>query len=58
MLYYEDYRLKITKNENDLYDVYDNKFAGRKTYRNASKEWIDEYIKRVLSKRKNKVKRN
>lgn len=52
MLYYEDYRLKIIKNENDLYDVYDNKFAGRKTYRNASKEWIDEYIKRVLSKRK------
>ena len=53
--YYKDYRLKIIKKENGLYDVYDNKFAGRKTYRNANKEWVYEFIKRVLSKRKNKI---
>lgn len=57
-IYYEDFRLKITENENGRYDVFDNKFGGRCTHKNTSKEWVDDFIQRVLSKRKMSTKAN
>lgn len=53
MIYYEDYRLKIIETDGK-YTVYDEKIGGRAYYVNKSKEWIDEYIQRVKSKRKRK----
>ena len=55
MIYYEDYRLKIVETDGK-YTVYDEKIGGRAYYVNKSKEWIDEYIQRVQSKRKRKSK--
>ena len=57
MIYYEDYRLKIIETDGK-YTVYDEKIGGRAYYVNKSKEWIDEYIQRVLSKRKRLNKKN
>ena len=51
-LYYEDYRIKVIKNNSDTYDMYDNKYGGRKTWYNVTKEQIDKRIEKVLSKRK------
>ena len=53
MIYYEDYRLKIVETDGK-YTVYDEKIGSRAYYVNKSKEWIDEYIQRVQSKRKRK----
>lgn len=54
-VYYEDYRLKVMKNDDGAYDMYDNKFGGRMTLHNRTKEQIDEKIQTILSKRsKNK----
>ena len=50
-IYYEDYRLKVVKNELGKYDVYDSKYGGRKTYKDKSKDFVDEKISNVLSKR-------
>lgn len=51
-VYYEDYRIKVAKNETSRYDIYDNKFGGRKTYRNGTKEQIDKKIQAILNKRR------
>lgn len=53
--YYKDYRIKVVKNDAGTYDMYDNKYGGRKTWCNGTKEQIDEKIENILSKR-NKVK--
>ena len=50
-VYYEDDRIKVVKNEDEKYDMYDNKFGGRKTWRNGTKEQIDEKIQSILNKR-------
>ena len=50
-VYYEDYRIRVVKNEDGKYDMYDNKFGGRKTWRNGTKEQIDEKIQSILNKR-------
>ena len=47
-IYYEDYRLKVVKNELGKYDVYDSKYGGRKTYKDKSKDFVDEKISNVL----------
>lgn len=57
MIYYEDYRLKIIETDGK-YTVYDEKIGGRAYHVNKSKEWIDEYIQRVQSKRKRKPGRD
>ena len=57
MIYYEDYRLKIIETDGK-YTVYDEKIGGRAYHVNKSKEWIDEYIQRVQSKRKRKTSRD
>lgn len=51
-VYYEDYRIKVVKNDSDSYDMYDNKYGGRKTWHNGTKEQIDEKIQKILSKRR------
>lgn len=51
-IYYEDYRLNIVENSNANYDIYDSKYGGRAVHKNKSKEWTDNFIQRVLSKRK------
>lgn len=51
-VYYEDYRIKVVKNDSSRYDMYDNKFGGRNTLHNSTKEQIDEKIQKILSKRK------
>ena len=51
-VYYEDYRIKVVKNDAGYYDMYDNKYGGRKTWYNGTKEQIDERIQKILSKRK------
>lgn len=50
-IYYEDYRIKVIENELGTYDFYDSKFGGRATYKNKTKEWADDKIQRILSKR-------
>ena len=50
-IYYENDRIKVVKNESGKYDMYDNKFGGRKTWRNGTKEQIDEKIQAILRKR-------
>ena len=51
-VYYEDYRIKVVKNDSGRYDMYDNKYGGRKTWHNGTKEQIDERIQKILSKRR------
>lgn len=50
-IYYENDRIKVVKNESGKYDMYDNKFGGRKTWHNGTKEQIDEKIQAILRKR-------
>ena len=50
-IYYEDDRIKVVKNESGRYDMYDNKFGKRKTWRNGTKEQMDEKIQAILRKR-------
>lgn len=47
--YYEDSRLIVTEN-NGKYSVFDRKF-NRETHKNVNKEWTDNFINRVISKR-------
>lgn len=54
-IYYEDYRIKIIKNESGTYDMYDQKLGGRRTWHNGTKEQIDEKLQSILNKRKNKI---
>lgn len=51
MIYYEDYRLKIVEIDGK-YTIYDNKYGGRTSHKDMTKEWTDDFIQRVLSKRK------
>ena len=44
MLYYGDRRYTIIGKENGLYDIYDGKYGERRTLRNKSKEWTDDFI--------------
>ena len=58
-VYYEDYRLKVVINHSGKYDVHDNKYGGKITHKNVSKEQADERIQQLLSvrnRRKNKQK--
>ncbi len=52
-IYYEDSRLTVTEN-NGKYSVFDRKYD-RETHKNASKEWTDNFINRVKSKRKKQL---
>ena len=54
IIYYEDCRLKVTE-QNEKYTVYDKKY-GDITHRYKTKEWVDDYIQGVLSKRRGKKK--
>lgn len=51
MTYYKDCRLTIIENDGK-YTLYDAKYGGRAIHKNKSKEWTDDFIQRVLSKRK------
>ena len=58
-VYYEDYRLKVVINQSGKYDVHDNKYGGKITHKNVSKEQADDRIQHILSvrnRRKNKQK--
>lgn len=56
MIYYEDYRLTIVRNKNGTFNIHDAKYGGRALHKNKTKEWIDDYIQKVLSKRKSPSK--
>ena len=56
MTYYKDYRLWIVE-KNGKYTIYDDKYNGRAIYKNKSKEWTDNFIRRVLSKRNTRTKK-
>lgn len=49
--YYEDSRLTVTESDGK-YSIFDRKYD-RETHKNVSKEWTDNFINRVKSKRKN-----
>ena len=56
-VYYEDYRLKVVKNQSGKYNIYDTKY-GKITHNNVSKEQADERVQQILSirnRRKNKI---
>ena len=53
-IYYEDYRLRVVKNEYEGYDIYDSKYH-RITHKNVSKERADERVSSVLSKRSKRL---
>lgn len=57
MTYYEDYRLRIVETDG-RYTIYDEKYGGRAVHQNKSKEWVDDFIQRVLSKRNKKENLN
>ena len=48
--YYEDARLTITENSGK-YSIFDRKYD-RETHKDASKKWTDNFINRVLNKRR------
>lgn len=52
-IYYEDLRLTVTEN-GGKYSIFDRKY-NREMHKNASKEWADNFINRVESKRKKQL---
>ena len=56
-VYYEDYRLVVLKNKSGGYDIHDNKYGGRITHKNVSKEQADKRIEEILNfrNRRNKI---
>ena len=54
LVYYEDTKLKIIEIDGK-YTVYDNKYGGKARHKDMTKEWTDDFIQCVLSKRKNKL---
>ena len=55
-IYYEDYRLVVVENESGKYDIHDNKYGGKITHKNVSKEQADDRIQQILSVRNRKRK--
>lgn len=51
--YYEDTRLTVTEH-NGRYNIFDRKY-NREIHKNVDKEWTDNFINRVISKRKRSI---